>query len=555
MHPTAVHFTIRILWLTALVVGGWSASLAAQNPGGESPDGTEANRATFEEPLPDELAQSTASPSPATGAGSAGSSPEYPGAAPAPAKPAKGGKKPPVQPWKGVFFDNDFSYKKNPDHDWLLGENLKDIPFGGLFDWLDDPTTLSTGGEVRYRLMDEANRLRAVPPGVKNLAVYNLWRYRQYVDLKVGDSFRVYAELLEADMFDNPLAVTGIDVNQWDLQNLFFDLKLLEIDDRPLYLRYGRQELLYGSQRLLSPLDWANIRRNWQGFKFFTKGPDWDLDAWSTYPVNTASFGNGQVLLNDGTFDSPNLNHNFSGAWFTYKGVKDQTWDLYYFWDWNRELISPHFAGGNRQTIATRWLRSFPVTDFGEVDRTWLAEVEGGYQYGDDFGRRVNAGFCTTGVGHQWTGLRWQPTLWLYYDWASGSRNYNGRSTQTFSQQYGLTHAFLGQIDNIARQNITDINGKFSVTPVKQLNLEAQYHWFNLQNPHDVLYIITGQPFGKPNTGRHVGQEVDAVATYTYSPNFSVQFGYFYFWYGDFVQNNSPRGNAYMFYVQPTLRF
>lgn len=464
-------------------------------------------------------------------------------------------KKPPIQPWKGVFFDNDFSYKQDPEHEWLLGEEFKDIPFPDWFRWIDEPARFSAGGEVRYRLNDEANRLRPVPPGVRNIAVYNLWRYRQYVDLKVGDTARIYAELLDGSMFDNPLTPTGIDINRWDLQNFFVDIKFAERDDQPVYLRVGRQELLYGSQRLLSPLDWANIRRNFQGIKVFSKGPDWDLDLWSTYPVNVATFGNGQVLDNDGSLDNPNVHHTFSGVWWTYKAVKDQTWDLYWFWDWNKQVVAPHFPGGNRHTFATRWLRSFPVTEFGEVDRTWLAEVEGGYQFGDDFGRVVNAGFCTSGLGHQWTGLRWQPTAWVYYDWASGSRDFNGSTTQTFNQQYGLTHAFLGQIDNIARQNITDINGKFSITPIKQFVLEAQYHWFNLQNPNDVLYTITGAPFGAPDRGRHVGEEVDLVGTYTYSPNFSVQLGYFYFWYGDFVQNNSPRGNAYQFYVMPTLRF
>lgn len=464
-------------------------------------------------------------------------------------------KNSPVQPWKGVFYDNDFTFTQDPHHPWLLGEEFKEIPVPGLFDWIDEPTKFSAGGEFRYRMMDEANRLRPVPPGVQNLAVYNLWRYRQYVDLKVGDTSRVYFELLDASMFDNPLSPTGIDINRWEIQNLFVDVKFAERDDQPVYLRVGRQELLYGSQRLLSPLDWANIRRNFQGIKVFSKGADWDFDFWATYPVNVATFGNGQVLEHDGSLDNPNVHHTFSGAWWTYKGVKDQTWDVYWFWDWNKQVVEPHFAGGNRHTFATRWLRSFSVTDFGDVDRTWLAEVEGGYQVGNDFGRVVNAGFCTAGLGHQWTGLRWQPTLWGYVDWASGSRSYNGSTTQTFSQQYGLTHAFLGQLDNIARQNIRDINGKFSITPIPQLVVETQFHWFDLQNPNDVLYTVTGAPFGKPDSDRHVGQEVDLVATYTYSPNFSIQLGYFYFWYGEFVQSNSPRGNAYQFYVMPTLRF
>src|SRR5206468_4073176 len=105
--------------------------------------------------------------------------------------------KPPIQPWKLLFFDNDFSYKKDPNHTWLLGENLKEIPLdifphdGCCESWF------STGGELRYRLMDERNRLRPGGPGQAN---YDLWRWRHYVDYHYSDVFRVYVEMIEASM-------------------------------------------------------------------------------------------------------------------------------------------------------------------------------------------------------------------------------------------------------------------------------------------------------------------------------------------------------------------
>ncbi len=182
------------------------------------------------------------------------------GANPAAAQPAAK-KKPPPQPWKLLYFDNDFSYKQDPNHTPLWGENLKDIPLDDRdpFDFLPPGTRISTGGELRFREMDEGNRLRPGPPGRGD---YQLWRWRHYVDLKVGESFRVYAEMIDASMDNNPLPTTGIDVNRWDVQNLFFDWRVAEWGDRPIWFRCGRQELSYGSQRLVSPLDWANTRRN-----------------------------------------------------------------------------------------------------------------------------------------------------------------------------------------------------------------------------------------------------------------------------------------------------
>ena len=42
---------------------------------------------------------------------------------------------------------------------------------------------------------------------------------------------------------------------------MFADVRLFKFGDKdnPVYFRVGRQELLYGSQRLISTLDWANM--------------------------------------------------------------------------------------------------------------------------------------------------------------------------------------------------------------------------------------------------------------------------------------------------------
>ena len=72
-----------------------------------------------------------------------------------------------------------------------------------------------------------------------------------------------------------------IDVDRGDALNLFVDARLFEVKDRPLWLRVGRQELLYGSQRLVSTLDWANTRRTFQGVKLFYRSEKFDADSFT----------------------------------------------------------------------------------------------------------------------------------------------------------------------------------------------------------------------------------------------------------------------------------
>ena len=497
-------------------------------------------------------------------------------AAPAPAAAKPAGPKPPPQPWKPCFFDNDFSYKKDPNHTYLLGEELKDMPLDSVFPWdAGEDTRLSVGGELRHRHMNEENRLRA-PFGTGGHSTYELLRWRQYFDLKHSDWVRVYIEMIDASIYNADLPITGIDKNRWDLQNAFADLRVLERDDKPVWLRVGRQELLFGSQRLVSPLDWGNTRRNWDGVRINSPGTTWDLDAWLVNPVNTGTFGAGGgagpglgVNKNDHDFDQRQSDIVFGGAWGTYKGIKDHTIDTFLLFDRHSRLfpggagfdptpavpppLNNSFPLGDRYTLGTRWLGTFP-TDGG---RSYLTDVEGGYQFGNDKFQQVQAGYFTGGVGHVWKSVKWEPTVWGFYDWASGDNNPTDGVNSTFYQHYGLVHAYLGLIDNVARQNTSDINYRVSVKPTKKLQLQAAQHFIQLANNSDSLYTITGQKFGSPGGhGRDVGNELDLLATYTYNQNFSIEAGQFWFWYGDYIHSVQPaRQDAQQFYVQTTFRY
>src|SRR5262245_34378539 len=213
----------------------------------------------------------------------------------------------PISPSAGTFFDADYRFLEDPDspvRDWTdhwhrvhLGDN-----------WL-----FSTGGEFRYRLMDELGaRLTAVNDN------YNLIRTRAYGDLWYQDRLRFYIEFLGADSFHNQLPPRPIDRNPAEIQNLFADVKLPEVFGSP-YVRVGRQELLYGSQRLISPLDWANTRRTFQGGKVFWQREKLDLDLFWVKPV----------LPDPVQLDWWDLDQNFYGAWATYKPKKGTTRDFY----------------------------------------------------------------------------------------------------------------------------------------------------------------------------------------------------------------------------------
>ena len=505
--------------------------------------------------------------------------PDCPICNPAPVPAAKPAA--PVLPWKPLYFDNDFSYKTKPNPPHFLGEELKNMP---LFDDCCEPNglTLSYGGEIRHRYMNEDMRLRPLNAGqVPGRSDYDLYRLRQYVDLKWGQNARVYVEGIDASIFGNELATTGIDKNRWDIQNAFFDLKIAERDDKPVYFRAGRQELLYGTpsgvspgQQLISPLDWANTRRNFEGFKLFSKGDTWDIDLFAVRPVNSANptgaLGGrpaagaaSAVNIWDNRFDHADYSRWYSGTYMVYKGLKDNTIEPYYVWLQTQQAHQdPKWADGNRHTVGLRWTMTKPIKD--ECDQPWIVlatDTEGAYQFGTDNKERVQAGFFTTKMGTTFSQVPWTPQLSFIYYWGSGDSKKGDGKNSTYDVLVPLNHAYWGIIDNLSGQNLNDYALQATIKPHAKLTSLAAFHWFNQVSAGDNVYNVAGAPVGGLNTGTNLGQELDLITTYSYNPNFDVQLGYSWFWYGSHFSGanasvaGKPLQDATQLYIQTSLRF
>src|SRR5262249_53476348 len=159
-----------------------------------------------------------------------------------------------------LFYDNNFSYIDNPlYHDWFPGDRLKRMHIG-------DCAVMDVGGQYRMRQHHETNMRSFGVTGVDD--DFLLYRTRLFTNLQVGDDLRVYAEYIDAEENYERHPARAIEVNRSDFLNLFVDVGLYENGNGKLTFRGGRQELLYGSERLVSPLDWANTRRTFEGYKF-----------------------------------------------------------------------------------------------------------------------------------------------------------------------------------------------------------------------------------------------------------------------------------------------
>ena len=430
------------------------------------------------------------------------------------------------------FFDADnFGYLDDP-------KNTETDLFDPLKRIHPTPNTLFvTGGELRDRYENRTNdRL-----GQRD-NVYNLSRVRLYGDLWYKDDLRLYAEFIGAYTSNQDLRPLPTDENKADFLNLFVDAKLFEIDGKPAYVRVGRQELLFGSQRLISPLDWANTRRTFQGVRGFRQGEKLDVDFFWAQPV----------VPNANKLDSVDNNQNFAGAWATYRPAKGRSIDAYYLVLDNTSRVTQLGLGRapfTRHTFGGRYAGS---------DGNFLFDTELAMQLGVQDRQTVVAGMATQGLGYNFKGAPLNPTVWAYYDYASGGR---GGANHTFNQLFPFGHYYLGWLDQVGRQNIHDLNFHLYTYPAPWLTTWLQFHSFWLADSKDALYNAAGNAIRRDARGRsgsHVGEEIDAVANFHLTKHADVLLGYSQLFGGEFLRNTrtaNASSNSAFFFLQTSYRW
>ncbi len=435
------------------------------------------------------------------------------------------------------FYDANYRFLSDPRYRELIDPfyPLKRLHPGE--NWM-----FSTGGEERVRYMDE-NGGYARFTGQAN--TYELFRTRLYGDLWFLDLFRAYVEMQDSRIANNDLPPLGNDVDHADFLDLFVDAKLFEWEQQPAYVRVGRQELYFGSQRLISPSDFPNVRRTFQGVRAFWRGKNWDVDAFWVQPV----------LMVPTRLDPPDHNQGFTGLWLTYRPLARQIIDLYYLNLDNSNLVATGQGGVrgglNVSTIGSRYV--------GDYRQRFLWDFEGMYQFGDWANQRISAGSITTGLGYRFAAVPTNPQFWLYWDRASGDPHPGvGSVHRTFNQLFPWGHTYFGYLDLVGRENIDDVSMQGVFYPARWITLQLQYHIFRLVSARDALYNASGIPIRSDLTGRagtNVGDEIDFTTSFHVGFHQDVFLGFSHLFAGPFVRQTGVGVSPSLFYLQYSLKF
>jgi Alginate export len=401
----------------------------------------------------------------------------------------------------------------------------------------DQTVWLSLGGQVRERV-EYFNQFQFGASEPEQSDVYLLSRFRLSADLHVTRYFRMFAEGKSAFALDRDLqgGRTTAYVDELDLFNGFADIMIPLGEQASATLRGGRQELIFGSQRLVGPGDFTQVPRTFDGGAAIVRIGDWTITPFWTLAV---------PIIHKYRFNESTSDQKLYGIYGTGPAhFLPVNLDLYWLSADNARVDFNGTSGREqRQTLGGRvW---------GNIGETGLdVEVEGAAQFGTVGDADIAAGMFTANVGYTLPVPRLSPRVYLEFDYASGDSQPGG-DVGTFNQLYPNAHSFLGYIDYVGRQNIISASGGLSMTPVRDLILSLQQYFFWRASDRDALYNKSGVVLrpGTETTARYIGAEVDLLATYNVTRHLLGYGGYSHFFAGEFIRKTGPSKDSDFFYT------
>jgi len=450
-------------------------------------------------------------------------------AGPPPGEP----KRPAYQIGSAGRFNEDWSVLRGVDLDKTddFWDRLKFIPLSP-----DQNVWLTIGGQARER-GEYFRQFLFGNSEPKQSDGYLLSRYRLSADLHVTRYFRMFAEGRSAFALDRELVGgrTNAFVDELDLMNGFADVMIPIGQEASVTLRGGRQELIFGSQRLVGPGDFTQVPRSFDGGTAIGR-----VAGWTITPFWTQS-----VVIDQYRFNKSTSDLEFFGAFATGPlHVLPVSLDLYWL-DSNNKFAAFNGTPGreHRHTLGGRL--------WGPIGATGLDfEVEGAAQFGTVGRGDIAASMFTTVLGYTLPVPRLSPRVYVEFDYASGDDRPGG-DVGTFNQLFPNAHSFLGYMDYIGRQNVISPNAGISISPIQGLTLSLQQYWFWRASDQDAVYNKSGGVLRAAGTNRdrYFGAETDAYAIYNFTRHLLGYAGYSHFFTGEFLNKTGKHKDSDFYYA------
>ena len=411
-------------------------------------------------------------------------------------------------------------------------------------DWREILPGLTMGSQVRLRTESRRNaKFDGARPG--NDEDYLLSRFRFGLTWEPSDRVSGVVELQDARIHgERAISETrtpNIFADQLDIHQAYLDVGSPASSSRPVSLRIGRQKLAYGSQRMVSPLEWVNTARVVDGARITAGvGAGRKLDAFATRLVPVSPTG-----LNDhGPTGSRMFNSQLHGVYYTDTAlVAGSTVEGYWLLRRAARLDDAVHTIGTR--VDTR-------------HGPWAFDAELAAQTGTHGGLEHRAALAHAG-GSYTTALPGRLKLGAAFNFGSGDDDPADGVHGTFDQLYPLGHAYYGYMDFFALQNLRNAEVTVEAELPRGARLRVALQDFALAAPGaDAWYNVGGAVVHRSADAAispHVGNELDVTVRLPAGP-VALEVGYGRFFGGAYLRAADFRlDTADFFYLQTAVGF
>jgi len=428
-------------------------------------------------------------------------------------------------PYQFQRFDDDFRYLRDPAKQKDPWDPIKYVPLDR-----DPDFYLTFGGELRERF-DHFNSpffsLRR-----RNSEDALLHRLLLNADLHLGPMVRTFLQFGDHLEGGRGNLRSPTDLDRLGIQQAFIDFNLGQGPTEGTTLRVGRQEMSFGSQRLISVRESPNIRRSFDGARAFYQDGDFRLDAFVTKPVQNKP----------GVFDDqPDESQRFWGLYaVTPVAVIPSLYaDLYYLgFDRKNALFDEGVARERRHSLGTRlWGNPKP----------WDYNTELVLQVGSFGSQDILAWTAASDTGYTFQQTPMRPRLGLKANVASGDENRRDGTLGTFNPLFPK-NAYFTEADLITPTNFFDLYPTITVHPAFGVDVTTGVDFLWRASTHDALYRVPLIPLirGDQSDARYIGSEFDLDAGWQIDEHLKLSAAYVHFFAGPVVTNAGGKDTDYV---------
>lgn len=415
--------------------------------------------------------------------------------------------------------DEDYRYLADQARRTDFWDPIKYVPFNEGGSWY-----LSLGGEARERY-EYFNRPNwGQDPQDHG---YFLQRYFLHGDLHMGEHVRLFTQL-QSSMEDGRKGGPrpNIDEDELDLHQVFLDLKLDLTGGSSLTLRSGRQEIAYGSQRIISVREGPNVRQSFDGFRLMYRGGEVQIDGFATKPAQTR-----RHVFDDGP-------DNTKALWGTYAVLPfpllpETHVDLYYLGLFRRTAsFDQGAARETRHSVGARLWRTKGPLDYN---------FEALYQWGSFGNGDIRAWTVASDTGYTLTSLPLRPRVGLRADIASGDEDPNNPDLQTFNPLFPKG-AYFSEAGLIGPANFIDLNPCLDLHLADHATLIFDWDFFWRESTRDGVYnnAVALVRSGKGSDAHYVGSMAQSQLFWDVTRHLSFVAIYGHFFAGQFLRDSGP---------------